>query len=118
MRARNIAREMILVALVASAITGCSSTPSQSWPDPGSSTAGTGTVPTLQALSALRPGITKQAVRTLMGTPHFSEGFFGVSEWNYLFDINGKACQFRVNFEQEKTKSFTWRTQECASLLG
>lgn len=88
------------------------------WPDPEKASWKGGSVPTLQALAAVRQGLSKDRVRSLIGVPHFNTGLWGVTRWDYLFDINGKACQYRVDFEDGLSKSMEWRTAECSALLS
>ena len=40
----------------------------------------------------ITPGLNKDQVRLELGNPHFSEGIFGVREWDYAFNFyTGKA---------------------------
>ena len=104
----------LFLALCASFAAGCASTQLDNWPEVGSATTKTGTTPTLQSLAALeRPGLSKQAVRQLVGSPHFSEGFFNVTRWNYLFNFNGKQCNMRIDFENGRSKVTQWQSTEC-----
>lgn len=67
---------------------------------------------------------TKDQVRQLIGPPHFSEGFFGVREWNYVFNFytgNGNdylTCQYQVHFDRDMAlESTRWRDAQCPALL-
>lgn len=69
-------------------------------------------------------GQTKDQVRQLIGNPHFSEGFFGVREWDYVFNLytgegeNYITCQYQVNFDDEMVlESTRWRDAQCPALL-
>ncbi|MBP5978695.1 MAG: OmpA family protein [Halomonas sp.] len=69
-------------------------------------------------------GQTKDQVRQLIGNPHFTEGFFGVREWNYVFNLytgNGNdyiTCQYQVHFADDMAlESTRWREAQCPSLL-
>lgn len=73
------------------------------------------------------PGLSKDQVRLELGNPHFSEGIFGVSEWDYAFDFHtGKGneyvtCQWKVKFEraegQYRVASTHWKNPDCALLV-
>ncbi|PAU70298.1 outer membrane protein assembly factor BamE, partial [Vreelandella alkaliphila] len=63
---------------------------------------------------------TKDQVRQLIGNPHYSEGFFGVREWNYVFNLytgNGNeyiTCQYQVHYDDEMAlESTRWRDAQC-----
>ena len=67
---------------------------------------------------------TKDQVRQLIGNPHYSEGFFGVREWNYVFNLytgNGNeyiTCQYQVHYDDEMAlESTRWRDAQCPALL-
>lgn len=70
-------------------------------------------------------GQNKDQVRQLIGDPHFSEGFFGVREWNYVFNLyTGEeggdyiTCQYQVEFNDEMALENTrWRDAQCPELL-
>lgn len=107
---------VLFLAVCASLTVGCTATPltADTWPDAASATTKTGTTPTLQALAALaQPGLNKQAVRTLVGSPHFGEGFFNVTTWHYLFNFNGKQCKMRIDFEDGRSKGVQWQSTDC-----
>lgn len=73
----------------------------------------------------IREGQTKDQVRQLIGNPHFSEGFFGVREWNYVFNLytgevggNYITCQYQVEFDRDMAlESSRWRDAQCPELL-
>lgn len=69
-------------------------------------------------------GQSKDQVRQLLGNPHFSEGFAGVREWNYVFNFytgEGNAyltCQYQVIYDQEmRVENTRWRDPQCPALL-
>ncbi|MBJ2160223.1 OmpA family protein [Variovorax sp. IB41] len=72
----------------------------------------------------VRPGLNKDQVRLELGNPHFSEGIFGVSAWDYAFNFyTGKAdayvtCQFKVKFKRDegqyRVESTHWKDPDCA----
>lgn len=70
-------------------------------------------------------GQSKEQVRQLIGNPHYAEGFFGVREWNYVFNLytgNGNeyvTCQYQVHFDDDMTLEGTrWRDAQCPALLA
>lgn len=81
-----------------------------------------GTFPNLDNLRQLAPGVTKEQVRDLLGSPHYREGF-QAREWDYLFnfrDADGKVtqCQFKVVFDRDyRGQTFAWAPAECADRL-
>lgn len=65
-----------------------------------------------------KKGLNKDQVYALLGEPHFNEGFFGVREWDYVFNFqeNGqpRTCQFKLLFDkEEKTSNFFWFPNGC-----
>ncbi|WP_457942600.1 OmpA family protein [Vreelandella alkaliphila] len=69
-------------------------------------------------------GQSKDQVRQLIGNPHYSEGFFGVREWNYVFNLytgNGNeyiTCQYQVHYDDDMAlESTRWRDAQCPALL-
>ena len=91
------------------------------WPEPGDTTPmhRNGSFPSAASLRQVGAGLDKQQVAALIGYPHFSEGVWGVREWNYLFHFReaGKlsTCQFKVLFDQDKlARSFYWKPESCA----
>ena len=73
----------------------------------------------------IREGQTKQQVRALLGNPQFHEGFFNVTEWNYVFNLyTGKpggdyrTCQYQVKFDDHmQLESTRWRDAQCPAIL-
>lgn len=83
-----------------------------------------GSFPSPEALRAMRTGMGKDQVRDLLSWPHFSEGLFGVREWNYIFHFRtGKGpefttCQYMVRFNGDVlTNGMHWKTAACAALV-
>jgi outer membrane protein OmpA-like peptidoglycan-associated protein len=83
-----------------------------------------GTFPNLAQLRQMHEGLNKAQVSDLIGYPHFSEGVWGVHEWNYLFNFRRPGsdevtvCQYKVLFDDERiARSFYWKPESCASLL-
>jgi len=75
----------------------------------------------------IRPGLNKDQVMLELGVPHFDEGLFGVSEWDYAFNFyTGKGneyltCQFKVKFDKAdgsyRVASTHWKDPGCAQLV-
>lgn len=77
-----------------------------------------------QDILRIREGQSKDQVRQLIGNPHFSEGFFGVREWNYVFNLYKEdgddyiTCQYQVQFDDDMAlESTRWREAQCPALL-
>ena len=67
---------------------------------------------------------TKDEVRLLLSNPHFTEGYFGVREWDYIFNFytgTGSeyiTCQYKVLFDKDMVTSSThWKNPECAQFV-
>jgi outer membrane protein OmpA-like peptidoglycan-associated protein len=97
------------------------------WPAPDSVTPmhRGGTFPNLANLRQVRAGLNKQQLADLIGYPHFSEGVWGVREWNYVFNFRRAGsdevtvCQYKVLFDQDRlARSFYWKPESCAALLA
>ncbi|MEP6897556.1 MAG: OmpA family protein [Rhodanobacter sp.] len=97
------------------------------WPSPESVTPmhKGGTFPLVADLRLIKAGMNKPQIMQLIGAPHFSEGVWGVREWNYLFNFRNEGsdmvtqCQYKVLFDEQKlARSFYWAPESCASLLG
>lgn len=96
------------------------------WPTPGDTTPmhKGGTYPNLANLRQVRDGLNKAQVADLIGYPHFSEGVWGVREWNYLFNFRHPGssevtvCQYKVLFDDDRiARSFFWKPESCADVL-
>lgn len=82
----------------------------------------TGTFPNLENLRKVTDGVTRDQVYSLLGSPHFSEGF-KVREWDYLFHFNTdsgvQTCQYKILFDKDKlARSFYWAPEACADLVN
>ncbi|TCV97783.1 Beta-barrel assembly machine subunit BamE [Luteibacter rhizovicinus] len=84
-----------------------------------------GTFPNLANLRQVRAGLDKRQLSDLIGYPHFSEGVWGVREWNYVFNFRKPGsdevtvCQYKVLFDDDKlARSFYWKPESCAALLA
>jgi outer membrane protein OmpA-like peptidoglycan-associated protein len=79
-------------------------------------------------LRQMRAGLSKDQVRQLLGHPHFKEGLFGVTEWNYIFNFhtgNGDeviTCQYQVRYGKEdgqyRAESMHWDGPACMELAN
>jgi OOP family OmpA-OmpF porin len=96
------------------------------WPSPESTTSlhKSGTFPNVSSLRLIKAGMTKPQIMQLIGAPHFSEGVWGVREWNYLFNFRKHGsdevtqCQYKVLFDEHKlARSFYWQPASCTSVL-
>jgi OOP family OmpA-OmpF porin len=83
-----------------------------------------GTFPNVSDLRLVKAGMNKPQIMQLIGAPHFSEGVWGVREWNYLFNFRKHGsdevtqCQYKVLFDEHKlARSFYWQPESCASVL-
>jgi outer membrane protein OmpA-like peptidoglycan-associated protein len=77
-----------------------------------------GTWPNWENVRQIERGMTKDQLQHLIGRPHFSEGLYGVYEWDYAFNYreNGvhKICQFKILFDKnENAQSFYWYPNGC-----
>jgi outer membrane protein OmpA-like peptidoglycan-associated protein len=84
-----------------------------------------GTAPGLDRLRSVAPGMNKDQLYAQLGRPHFQEGFVGVREWDYVFNLptgqgsESMSCQYKVVFEPDyRVRATHWRTQACADLVA
>ncbi|MCF7752172.1 OmpA family protein [Bacillus subtilis subsp. subtilis] len=94
------------------------------FPDPKRATLKEGLFVDLDNLRLFARGMSKRQLYTLLGTPHFGEGMWGVREWNYLFNFRSNpdgdyfTCQFQVHFDGKGiAQAGYWKPQACAALL-
>ncbi|WP_267224035.1 OmpA family protein [Dyella silvae] len=81
-----------------------------------------GTFPNRDNLLQIHAGLGKPQLADLVGFPHFSEGVWGVREWNYVFNFREPTdsnkvvtCQFKILFDENKiAQSFYWSPESCA----
>ena len=73
----------------------------------------------------VRPGLNKDQVRLQLGNPHFSEGIFGVREWDYAFNFyTGQGdkyvtCQFKTRFDDNGVVVSThWADTACEQIAN
>ena len=80
-----------------------------------------GSWPNLESLKLVElngKGMNKDQLQNLLGRPHFAEGLYGVSEWDYVFNFNEngqhKICQYKVLFDKHhNAQSFFWHPEGC-----
>lgn len=130
-------REFTLLTMLVSLalLAGCSTTrgnmPSHgndggevSFPDPAHATMPEGIFVNIENLRTVAPGVTKDQLYNLLGSPHFGEGVFGVRKWNYIFDFrkpdgNHFTCQYQVEFDKkDRAQAFYWKPESCKSVLA
>ncbi|CAI1542596.1 OmpA family protein [Serratia fonticola] len=77
----------------------------------------------LDNLKMIKPGMTKNQLYQLIGAPHFSEGVFGVKEWDYILKFrmasgNDLVCQYKVVFDKDLiAQSFFFQPENCLDKL-
>ncbi|MFG6176268.1 OmpA family protein [Halomonas sp. THAF12] len=123
---RNMVRALGIAGLTVLGLQGCATENARegmAFPDPGDAWVEGGTYANLDNLRKMRVGASKDQVRDLLGSPHFSEGLIGVHEWNYVFhlpqgDGSYRVCQYQVKFDNDMlAEGLHWRDGECAALL-
>ena len=98
------------------------------FPDKARSHLSSGDFVNVDNLRQMRAGLSKDQVRLLLGHPHFSEGLFGVDEWNYIFNFHtGEGvgyitCQYQVRYDKQdggyRSKSMHWSGPDCMALAN
>ncbi|MDT8896612.1 OmpA family protein [Halomonas sp. I1] len=125
---RNVVWALGIAGMAVLGLQGCATSTSTdregiAFPDPGDAWIEEGTYVNLEDLRKMQVGVSKDQIYDLLGRPHFSEGLFGVHEWNYIFQLpTGEGsyitCQYQVGFDDDMlTESLHWRELECAALL-
>lgn len=93
------------------------------FPDRESAWVKEGTFPNLDNLRAIAPGMTKNQLYALIGSPHFQEGMVGVREWDYIFNFRNKdggvdTCQFKLIYAPDlRLRGTHWLPAACADHL-
>lgn len=77
-----------------------------------------GSWPNWDNVRMIERGMNKDQIRHLIGNPQFSEGLYGVREFDYVFNYreNGvhKICQYKVLFDKNmNAQSFFWYPNGC-----
>lgn len=81
-----------------------------------------GTYPSPCNVRTVVPGLNKDQIYKLLGPPHFSEGFYRVREWDYLFHFKTaegeRTCQFKIIYDHAYlSRSLHWQPAACARLI-
>lgn len=114
---------LVLAMMVSGTVVASSPSGSNTFPDPGRANPKGGTYMDLDELRQYGEGMTKRQLYSLLGTPHFNEGFFRVREWNYLFNVRpapGQSpvqCQMQIHFDKDVAVGHAWSPATCGALL-
>ncbi|WP_422506939.1 OmpA family protein [Stenotrophomonas sp. GZD-301] len=94
------------------------------FPDPRKASLKEGLFVDIDSLRLFARGMSKRQLYSLLGTPHFGEGMWGVREWNYLFNFRSTpggdyfTCQFMVSFDSKGiAQDSHWKPAACAAVL-
>jgi len=95
------------------------------FPDPAKSLVPEGTFVSPENLRLVSPGMTKDQLYRLLGTPQFDEGVFHVTKWNYIFNFrrdDGEAdfdrCQYQIIFDaNHHVQSTHWKPESCRLMV-
>jgi outer membrane protein OmpA-like peptidoglycan-associated protein len=94
------------------------------FPDPRKASLKEGLFVDIDNLRLFARGMSKRQLYSLLGTPHFGEGMWGVREWNYLFNFRSTpggdyfTCQFMVTFDSKGiAQDSHWKPAACAAVL-
>ncbi|WP_428851464.1 OmpA family protein [Imbroritus primus] len=122
-RKSSLAACLLSLTMLFQAAASAAAPSEEQFPDPASSYRTEGLFPNVANLRNMSNGLTKPQVLDLLGAPHFSEGLFGVREWNYIFnlrDADGSVtqCQYKVLYDdQAKVRRTLWNKPQCADLI-
>ncbi|WP_189524757.1 outer membrane protein assembly factor BamE [Methylophilus medardicus] len=117
---------VFMVASVTACVTGHSQSSSVKpvvFPTPKYSWIPEGAYVNMENLRKVNLGLAKQQVYALIDKPHFEEGFFNVTEWNYIFKLektknNWLTCQFQLRFDDERRVSqLSWKREDCKNIV-
>ena len=120
-------KQKIAIAALAAASLACSAAyagDAVTFPDRDEAWLKEGTFPNIENLRKMMLGLSKNQVYALLEEPHFSEGFFGVRKWNYIFNFRtGKGneyitCQYQVIYDSGTVQSTHWKEGECEALVS
>lgn len=130
-RAKNA--RIVLAAAIVLSLSACTRSISQVddaghtaspvFPQMDNATRKEGSYVNLDNLNMIKPGMTKNQLYQLIGTPHFSEGVFGVKEWDYILKFrmasgNDLVCQYKVVFDKDLiAQSFFFQPENCLDQL-
>jgi outer membrane protein assembly factor BamE (lipoprotein component of BamABCDE complex) len=93
------------------------------FPDPAMATLKGGIFPIQGNLRNVVAGLNKDQMQSLLGPPHFDEGFFRVRTWDYIFKFhendNVISCQYQVHFDDARLVDATyWKDEQCANFVS
>lgn len=83
-----------------------------------------GTFVNVESLRRMNVGMNENQVRELISYPHFNEGFFHPSIWNYVFNFRTGAgkefmtCQYQVQYKDGLSANMFWNKPGCADVLA
>lgn len=125
---KNIQRISWLIAILS--LTACTSVISEGveddgtvsgkviFPDVADATLANGIFPTIENITKIAPGMSRDDLFYLIGHPHFRE-INGAREWDYIFkfrqmDNTVNVCQYKVIFDNaDLAQSFFWKPEAC-----
>ena len=93
------------------------------FPDQSKACLKKGTFVNVESLRRMNVGMNEDQVRELISYPHFNEGFFSPSVWNYVFNFRTGAgpdyitCQYQVQYKDGLTANMYWNKPGCADVL-
>lgn len=94
------------------------------FPDQGRAWLKNGTFVNVESLRRMNVGMNENQVRELISYPHFNEGFFHPSAWNYVFNFRTGAgseyitCQYQVQYKDGLSVNMFWNKPGCADVLA
>lgn len=94
------------------------------FPDQGKAWLKNGTFVNVESLRRMNVGMNEDQVRELISYPHFNEGFFHPSVWNYVFNFRTGAgkefmtCQYQVHYKDGLSANMYWNKPGCADVLA
>lgn len=94
------------------------------FPDQSKAWLKNGTFVNVESLRRMNVGMNEDQVRELISYPHFNEGFFHPSAWNYVFNFRTGAgkefmtCQYQVQYKDGLTANMFWSKPACADILS
>lgn len=94
------------------------------FPDQSKAWLKNGTFVNVESLRRMNVGMNEDQVRELISYPHFNEGFFHPSVWNYVFNFRTGAgaafmtCQYQVQYKDGLSANMFWNKPGCADVLA
>lgn len=93
------------------------------FPDQSKAWLKNGTFVNVESLRRMNVGMNENQVRELISYPHFNEGFFHPSVWNYVFNFRTgtgaqfMTCQYQVHYKDGLSTNMFWNKPACADVL-